>query len=960
MSEIERVTRTGNDGVADTLQQAIPLTIGTSIELEGRPGDFDWFQFYAAADREYTIIAEYIDDSIQTAPRILIPSSGVIDVSTAPSLTDTSPAPGADNTFNWMTDRLFVSPFSYADHVALYGSFADQIAYNASDYSGVYRSWVQAPVEGTYRLTVVEGDGSDFVPDDYAQGFGTSGSVSMPAQGSGASGASRASGALEKEQDADSFRIDLTAGFKYDIQVVSLDTASLQIFDAEVTLEDGTRINAGGRVPSQLSDGVFSLVAGVDLTDTPTFNTYSPGATVEAVITVRNGAAQPGNFWSTGSYEITVTSIDDHADGLNTTSVIGVNQEVGGRLQPAPDYSQAEQFGDSDWFKIQGGVTPGRTYIALVYDDQGEPADWIDVGIHNGVVEVERNTASNFAAIAVTNATLVYDNDLWISVSDFSRSADYTLSLTSITGTVVQGDGSPRQNGSQQDDLMAGGGASDRFYGGVGNDTLSGEGGSDLLLGQGGNDSLKGGNSGDTLKGGGGKDTLRGDDGNDRIFGGNGKDSLYGGDRQDHLFGGDNRDLLEGGSGNDRLSGDGDRDTLLGGDGRDRLMGGDGRDRLKGNEGVDTLLGDGGDDTLDGNGGSGADLLFGKSGKDRLIGGTGDDTLDGGSGTDTLVGGDGADRIIAQLDGGLIMPGDDGDADVIIFQRPNNDGSVGVTRLRDVGVEDVIDLTNLGLSYIRQDSSIGPAPFVGGGAASGRFNGADIDFDFDGDGSLDHTLRFASKDELEAAALDYPLDPYNAFLEAAGTPITSSDMHAKIRGTDGNDVILGGTGNDTIMESAGADVLDAGPASEQVPNSLHQGQFLFLRDDDGHFVVVRPDYSATAVSIEIGRNTFDHNFTFANGAPLGMLILNGFNLGRDKIVLSSEEYGWDVLDGAVAFRFAIPSSLSGDHGYNHHANVFLPLADGSGYTALNVYAPDLPNHPDAAEELLDPVNWLII
>jgi trimeric autotransporter adhesin len=114
-----------------------------------------------------------------------------------------------------------------------------------------------------------------------------------------------------------------------------------------------------------------------------------------------------------------------------------------------------------------------------------------------------------------------------------------------------------------------------------------------------GYDDLYGYETDDVISGGGGTDRIDGHGGNDTIFGGDGNDQgewqgstyVYGG-----LSGGNGNDTIDGGDGNDSIAGEAGNDTLLGSAGNDTLTGGSGADILMGGAGNDTLRGESGAD----------------------------------------------------------------------------------------------------------------------------------------------------------------------------------------------------------------------------------------------------------------------------------------------------------------------------------------------------------------------------
>lgn len=117
-----------------------------------------------------------------------------------------------------------------------------------------------------------------------------------------------------------------------------------------------------------------------------------------------------------------------------------------------------------------------------------------------------------------------------------------------------------KEDGTDEDDVLAGSADGDVVRAGEGADTVDGRGGADVLRGQAGADLLLGGAGEDKLVGGGGADTLDGGAGEDKLRG-------KGGD-----------DELRGGAGDDRIKGDGGDDVIEGGAGRDKVKGGEGAD----------------------------------------------------------------------------------------------------------------------------------------------------------------------------------------------------------------------------------------------------------------------------------------------------------------------------------------------------------------------------------------------
>ncbi len=182
--------------------------------------------------------------------------------------------------------------------------------------------------------------------------------------------------------------------------------------------------------------------------------------------------------------------------------------------------------------------------------------------------------------------------------------------------------------GGQGNDILVGGAGDDGLFGGAGDDELHGESGNDRLLGGDGDDRLWGDGQSPLLDALAGDDWLDGGDGDDQLHGQGGNDALLGGNGRDWLFGGNGDDLLDGGADDDILYGEAGNDVLLGGAGTDYLAGGLGDDRyvlhlgdgpLRGGE-AEVVEDSGGVDTIEfGAGIAAANLISLRFGDDLAI-----------------------------------------------------------------------------------------------------------------------------------------------------------------------------------------------------------------------------------------------------------------------------------------------------------------------------------------------------
>jgi len=151
--------------------------------------------------------------------------------------------------------------------------------------------------------------------------------------------------------------------------------------------------------------------------------------------------------------------------------------------------------------------------------------------------------------------------------------------------------------GSNFDDVMSAGGASQTFDGGAGDDALTGGSGSDLLIGGAGADVLDGGNGSDTA-------SYIGSSAGVTVNLATGVNT--GGDAQGDTL--TNIEDVIGSANADNLTGDGGGNTLDGGAGNDTIDGGAGSDKLNGETGDDVLVFDASDSLIDG--GAGTDTVL--------------------------------------------------------------------------------------------------------------------------------------------------------------------------------------------------------------------------------------------------------------------------------------------------------------------------------------------------------------
>ena len=488
-----------------------------------------------------------------------------------------------------------------------------------------------------------------------------------------------------------------------------------------------------------------------------------------------------------------IGSVNDDVLDFSGVNLVGIGMIGGGAGADTITGSSAADF-------INGGS--GSDTL-----NGGGGDDHFLVGFQGGFDNVDGGTGYNIIEAVADNVTIGLNSftniqeisaggfaNVKVRLSDIDNVVNFgTLKLTDIAD-FSGGNGNDTITGGTGDDIISGGNGNDHLIGGLGNDTLNGGGGLDLLEGGGGDDIFLVGAGGaglDIIRGGAGFDTVQGnadfakllldgtnltgveyinsggfanfsieavatagvgatfnltgiqiDEGdiaairgsffNDNITGSKVADNIFGGAGDDRLFGGNGDDIINGEVGNDYIDGGAGVDTISGGDGNDTLLGQGGSDELHGGLGNDTL-----------DGGSGNDSLFGDEGDDIFLVGpsSGIDSFDGGAGFDTVQ---------ATKNGIVITWSSLTDVEAI-----SSGGFTGVTIAGTSG-DDIIDLSGVALSGIRNINGLGGNDSITGSAGSDTIIGG-----------------------------------------------TGNDT---LNGFDGSDILTGLTGADTLTGGAGADV----------------------------------------------------------------------------------------------------------------------------------------------------------
>lgn len=286
---------------------------------------------------------------------------------------------------NWPEDgsrsyQLPADAFSDAD--------GDTLTYSATTTSGsALPSWLSldvitrtfagaAPVGGgdvSVRVTVRDGRGGstfdDFTIFTAAAGGGDDYTASTSSTGRVVVNGS-AFGTVETADDQDWFRVTLTGGRPYVVDLKGTATSSGTLVDPYLR----GIYSSGGKSQSGTSDDD----AGEGLNARVSFTPSSSGDYFIA-------AGAVGSL--TGSYTLSVTALDDHLASTSTTGDVTPGSSVSGTIESA---------NDRDWFRVS--LSAGRSYtIDLAGLDTGQGAlnDTYLYGIYDSGGKVLSGTSNN-------------------------------------------------------------------------------------------------------------------------------------------------------------------------------------------------------------------------------------------------------------------------------------------------------------------------------------------------------------------------------------------------------------------------------------------------------------------------------------------------------------------------------------------------------------------------------------
>jgi len=279
----------------------------------------------------------------------------------------------------------------------------------------------------------------------------------------------------------------------------------------------------------------------------------------------------------------------------------------------------------------------------------------------------------------------------------------------------------------------------------------------------------------------------------------------------------------------------------------------------------------------------GTDHVFGGQGADTLSGGADDDTLIGSNGDDVLSGGVGNDRLLGGV-GNDLMRGEIGD-DLLI-------GAAGADTLEGGAGND---------TYIVRDN-------------------ADVVIE-QADGGYDvvvasiNTTLWAGVEALR--------------LVTGATAGTGNELHNRLSGTNGGDLLLGLGGDDQLLGNGGNDTLVGGEGNDRLLGGAGADVFRFLNAADGVDRII--GYQGAQDTIEVSAGGF------GGGLAIGMdIVATGhYHEGLTNTATSSSGVGQFIFE-TDALRLWWDADGAG--GVAAELIALLPNAQGWAGTEISVIA----------------------
>jgi hypothetical protein len=382
-----------NDDFADGVTTTGNLSIGgsTTGNIE-TSSDTDWFRISGTAGTTYKIDVEGVDTGQGSLidPYLRIYNSNGADT----ELADDDSGAGLNSSF-------FLTVTTGGDFYFAVSSYGDGT--------------------GTYRISA-----SAVAADDFAASTATVGALSVGGSVTGNIGAPLGEGAT----DSDWFRINLTAGTRYQFDLDGADTAAGTLSDPFLTLYNSSGDYAG----------VYDDDSGSGLNARFLFTPSTSGVYYLEATTADSGM---GTYRISAAVSVAPVIVDDFAGTKSTAGSLTAGNFVSGNIEASRD---------TDWFSIQ--LTEGTRYqfdLEGVDSSRGTLSDpflglFNSVGVDTGQSDDDSGAGLNSSLFFTATATGTY----YLAAGAFGEdTGTYRLS-TVVVGTSTDQDdfaGSTRTTG---------------------------------------------------------------------------------------------------------------------------------------------------------------------------------------------------------------------------------------------------------------------------------------------------------------------------------------------------------------------------------------------------------------------------------------------------------------------------------------------------------------------------------